>query len=81
MKESETSLLGFPLDLTADILRTKNILCNTQKMIANKKFKGFGPSQAASLSHFSAPVYQRGEGLGSFFSNIFSKIHSFTESG
>ena len=48
-------------------------------MIANKKFKGFGPSQAASLSHFSAPVYQRGEGLGSFFSNIFSKIAPFAK--
>ena len=43
-------------------------------MISNKKFKTFGPNQSSSLSHFSAPVYQRGEGVGSFFSNLFTKI-------
>ena len=43
-------------------------------MISNKKFKTFGPSKSSSLSHFSAPVYQRGEGIGSFFSNLFTKI-------
>ena len=42
-------------------------------MIYNKNLKVFGPRKH-SLSYLSGPVYQRGEGFGSFISNIFRKV-------
>ena len=42
-------------------------------MLYNKKLKVFGPKQP-SLDYLHGPIYQRGEGLGSFLSNIFRKI-------
>ena len=45
-------------------------------MLYNKNFKAFGPIKS-NLSYTSGPVYQRGEGIGSFFSNIFKKIIPF----
>ena len=42
-------------------------------MIGNKNFKVFGP-RAPNISYLTAPPYQRGQGIGNFFSSIFKKI-------
>ena len=45
-------------------------------MIGNKNIKVFGPGKSA-FSHSSTPVYQKGEGLASFFSSLFRKALPF----